>query len=322
MMRRRSFLSAVPLAAWGLPALAQADFPSRPVRLVVPFAPAGAADILGRLLAEHMAPLLGQPVVVENRAGASGHIGAQAVATSPADGHTLVVGTIGIHAAHGAYRKLTYNPATDLAAVTVLGESANVVVVPAASPWRSLADLTAEARAKPGVITYGTAGPGSSVHMVTALYELMAGVRMNHVPYRGSGPALTDLIGAQIQVMFDNLSSAMPHVQSGKLRALAVTGARREKSLPDVPTIAEAGVPGYAAGSWFTLAAPRGTPAAITERLQRDARRALAVPEAASRLEALGIQPVLGTPAETAAFFSSETEKWGRVIRAANLQLD
>jgi tripartite-type tricarboxylate transporter receptor subunit TctC len=303
-------------------ALAQQDYPSRPIRLVVPFPPGGASDILGRLVAERLAPLYGQNVVVENRPGASGHVGAQLVAKSPGDGYTLMVGTIGIHAAYASYRKLAYDPSAELQPILVLGEGANIVLVPAASPYQTFGEFMADAKANPGKINYATAGPGSSVHMVTALFEVMSGARMTHVPYKGSGPALVDLLGGQVQVMFDNLSSGLPHVKSGKARVLAVTSAKRDPKLPEVPTIAEAGLPGYAATSWFTLAAPRAMPAALVDRVNKDVLRALAAPEAAARFDALGIVFTPNTPAEAAAFFKSETIKWNRVIEAANLQLD
>ena len=327
-MKRRSWLSTVSALAVAClgsaasgPAVAQA-FPGKPVRLVVPFAPAGIADILGRILAEPLGQAWGQQIVVDNKPGASGHIGAQQVAQSPGDGSTLLVGTIGIHAAYASYTKLAYKPATDLRPVTVLAEAANVVLVPANSPYKNFGDLVADARANPGKIAYGSAGPGSSIHMVTALFELMSGVRLNHVPYKGSGPALIDLIGGQIGVMFENIGSGMVHIKSGKLRALAVTGAQREPTLPDVPTVAESGVPGYAATSWWTLAAPRGVPVELADRIQQDVRRALSTPQAAARLEASGVRMVANTPAEAASFFASETIKWNKVIEAAKLQLD
>jgi tripartite-type tricarboxylate transporter receptor subunit TctC len=298
------------------------DYPNRPIRLVVPFPPGGATDILGRLLAERLGVLYGQNVVVENRPGASGHVGAQLVAKSPGDGYTLLAGTIGIHAAYASYRKLAYDPAAELQPILVLGEGANIVLVPAASPYGTFAEFMADARANPGKINYASAGPGSSVHMVTALFEVMSGARMTHVAYKGSGPALIDVLGGQIQVMFDNLSSGLPHVRSGKLRVLAVTSAKRDPKLPEVPTIAEAGLPGYSATSWFTLAAPRSMPAALVDKVNKDALRALAAPEAAARFDALGVVFTPNSPAEAAAFFKSETEKWNRVIEAANLRLD
>lgn len=302
-------------------AMAQ-DYPNRAIHIVVPFAPAGATDILGRIVAERLAPMYGQSVVVDNKPGASGHLGAQIVAKSPGDGYTLLVGTIGIHAAYASYRKLAYDPAAELQPIMILGESPNLVLVPANSPYKTLADLLADAKANPGKINYASAGPGSSVHMVTALFELASGTKLNHVPYKGSGPALIDLIGGQVQVMFDNMSSGLPHVQSGKLRVLAVTGPKRDPRLPNVPTVAEAGVPGYSGTSWFTLAAPRSMPAALVEKLNKDVQRAMASPEAAARLDKLGIAFTPNTPEEAAAYFKSETVKWNRVIEAAKLQLD
>jgi tripartite-type tricarboxylate transporter receptor subunit TctC len=302
--------------------VAAQDYPSKPIRIVAPFAPGGAVDILARILAERLGAQYGQTIVVENKPGASGHLGAQFVAKSPADGYTLMVGTIGIHAAYKSYSKLTYDPARELQPIMVIGEAPNVVLVPVNSRYRSFADFLAEARANGGKINYASAGPGSSVHMVTELFQLAIGQRMNHVPYKGSGPALVDLIGGQVDVMFDNLSSGLPQVQGGKLRALAVTGPQRDARLPDVPTVAEAGVPGYSGTSWFTLAAPASTPAALVNKLNQDVALILASPEVVARYDKLGINYSPNTPAEAAAFFRSETAKWNRVIEAAKLQLD
>jgi tripartite-type tricarboxylate transporter receptor subunit TctC len=313
-------LLAVALCASGL-AAAQ-DYPNRPIRLIVPFPPGGASDILGRIVAERLGAAYKQSVIVENRPGASGHVGAQQVAKAPGDGYTLMSGTIGIHAAYASYRKLAYDPAAELQPIMILGESPNIVSVPAASPYRTFAEFLADAKANPGRINYASAGPGSSIHMVTALFEQASGARLTHVPYKGSGPALIDLIGGQIQVMFENFSSGMPHVRSGKLRVLAVTSAMRDARLPEVPTIAEAGVPGYAGTSWFTFAAPRSVPVELIEKLNRDAQRALAAPDAAARLDSLGVTFTPNTPAEAAAFLKSETVKWNRVIEAANIRLD
>jgi tripartite-type tricarboxylate transporter receptor subunit TctC len=298
------------------------DFPNKTIRIVAPFAPGGAVDILARIIAERLGAQYGQSVIVENKPGASGHLGAQFVAKAPADGYTLMVGTIGIHAAYKSYTKLTYDPAKELQPIMVIGESPNIVVVPVNSKYKTFADFLADAKAHPGKINYASAGPGSSVHMVTALFELASGARLNHVAYRGSGPALIDLIAGQVDVMFDNMSSAMPQVQGGKLRVLAVTGAKRDPRFPDVPTIAEAGVSGYAGTSWFTLAAPAGTPAALVEKLNQDVRKVLASPEVQARYQQLGIEYTPNSPAEAAAYFRSETVKWNRVIEAAKLQLD
>jgi tripartite-type tricarboxylate transporter receptor subunit TctC len=298
------------------------DYPNRPIRIVVPFAPAGATDILGRIVAERLAPVYGQSIVVDNKPGASGHLGAQIVAKSPGDGYTLLVGTIGIHAAYASYRKLAYDPATELKPIIILGESPNIVLVPADSPYKTFAEFLADAKANPGKISYASAGPGSSVHMVTALFELASGAKLNHVPYKGSGPALIDLIGGQVQVMFDNMSSGLPHVQSGKLRALAVTGPKRDPRLANVPTVAEAGVPGYSGTSWFSLAAPRSMPTVLVDKLNKDVQRVMASPEAVAHLDKLGVAFTPNTAEDAAAFFKSETVKWNRVIEAAKLQLD
>lgn len=300
---------------------AAAQDSSRPLRLIVPFAPAGAVDILGRIVAERLTAA-GQTVVVENRPGASGHLGAQLVAKAPGDGSTLLVGTIGIHAAYASYRKLAYDPTRDLQPIMILGEAPNIVLVPANSPYQTFAEFLADAKAHPGKINYASAGPGSSVHMVTALFELASGARLNHVPYKGSGPALVDLIGGQVQVMFDNMSSGLPHVKSGKLRVLAVTGPRRDPRLPDVPTVAESGVAGYSGTSWFTLAAPGSMPGPLVEKISRDMQAVLATPEVVARYDRLGMSYTPNTPADAAAFIKSETVKWKRVIDAASLQLD
>jgi len=324
---KRNFLKQVlqglllaTLAGSGV-AMAQ-DYPNKPIRIVAPFAPGGAVDILARIIAERLAPAYGQSVIVDNKPGASGHLGAQLVAKSPGDGYTLMVGTIGIHAAYASYTRLTYSPAKELQPIMIIGEAPNLVLVPANSKYRTFADFLADAKANPGKINYASAGAGSSVHMVTELFQLAIGQRMNHVPYKGSGPALIDLISGQVDVMFDNMSSGMPHVQAGRLRVLAVTGSRREPRLPDVPTISEAGVPGYSGTSWFTLAAPASMPAALVEKLNKDVQRVLASPEVAARYDKLGMNYTPNSPAEAAAFFQSETLKWTRVIEAARLKLD
>lgn len=324
-MKKRSFLKATGagLLAVALPGMGLAqDYPNKTVRIVAPLAPGGAVDILARLIAERLQPLYGQTVIVENKPGASGHLGAQHVARSPADGYTLMVGTIGIHAAYASYSKLNYDPAKELQPIMIIGEASNIVVVPTQSRFKTFADFLAETKAKPAGINYASAGPGSSIHMITELFQLAIGQRMNHVPYKGSGPALADLIGGQVDVMFENMSSGMAHVRGGRLRALAVTGPKRDPRFPDLPTIAEAGVPGFSGTSWFTLAAPAGTPVPLVDKLNRDVQKLLAAPDVAERYNALGMGFTPHTPAEARAFIQSETTKWTRVIEAANLKLD
>jgi len=317
-LARRILLAGVIAAAAGN-CLAQA---AKPIRLVVPNPPGGMTDLLGRVAAEKLSQLYGRPVVVDNRAGASGHVGAQLVAQAAPDGNTLLLGTIGIHAAYSSYRKLAYDPASGLVPVTILAESPNVVMVPAASPYRTFPEFLAAARADPAGLQYATAGPGSSVHMVTALFETASGAKVNYVPYKGSGPAMVDLIGGQVNVMFENLPSGMPQLKSGRVRALAVTGGQRDPRLPDVPTVAEAGLPGYAALSWFTVAAPRGTPPALVEQLSTDLRKAMSTPEVKAQLDEQGATLVLNTPVQARRVIAEETVKWSRVIEATRLQLD
>ncbi len=301
---------------------AQVDFPSKPIRLVVPFPPGGATDVLGRIAARRLGDLYGKSVVVENKPGASGHVGAAEVARSVPDGYTLVAGTIGIHAAHRMYRKLAYSPATDLQPITLLAEQSNLLIVHPGVAAKTVEELVAYAKANPGALNYGSAGPGSSTHMVTELFVLATGVKLTHVPYKGSGPALNDLMGGQIQLIFENFPTALPLVRGGRVRALAVTGARRETVLPEIPTVAETVAPGYAATSWFTLAGPRGLPASLAEKIQSDLKRALSSPEVGEELRAQGIGLVLNTPAEAARFIASETDRWNRVIDAAKIQLE
>jgi tripartite-type tricarboxylate transporter receptor subunit TctC len=298
------------------------DYPNKPIRIVAPLAPGGAVDILARILSERLGALYGQNIIVENRPGASGHLGAQYVAKSSPDGYTLMVGTIGIHAAYASYSKLNYKPAEELQPIMVIGESSNVVVVPTNSKYKNFSDFLSEARLNGGKINYGSAGLGTSVHMVTELFQLAIGQRMNHIPYRGSAPALVDLIAGQVDVMFDNISSAMPHIQSGKLRVLAVTGPKRDPRFPDTPTIAESGLSGYSGTSWFTLAAPAGLHASLVDRLNRDAQKVLLSPEVRTRYNQLGMEVEPNTPAQARAFLAAETIKWNRVIEAAKLQLD
>lgn len=304
-----------------VPAIAQ-DYPAKPIRLVVPNPPGGVTDLLARIVSERLGALYGQPLVVDNKAGASGHLGAQQVAKAAADGYTLLLGTIGIHAAYASYSKLNYDPAAELTTVTILTESPNVVLVPAASPLRSFGELLARAKSDPASLNYATAGPGSSVHMVTALFETTSGARVNYVPYKGSGPAMVDLIGGQVQVMFENLPSGVPHIQSGRVRALAVTGGQRDPRLPTVPTIAESGLPDYRAMSWFTVAVPRGTPKLIVDKLARDLQQVMSVPDVAAQLDKLGNTLVANSPSQAKQFIDDETVKWNRVIKATRLQLD
>lgn len=297
-------------------------FPSKTVRIVMPLAAGGTGDALTRMLAQRLSPMWGQTVLVDNRLGSGGQIGAEIVARAPADGHTLVVGTVGIHAAYGIYTKLTYDPSKDLQPVALLTEVPNIVVVHPSLPARTLKDFLALAKARPGEINFGSAGVGSSTHMAGELFMLMAKVNLTHVPYKGSALALSDLLGGQIHAMFENMSSLPAHLAAGKLRGLAITSKTRWSALPDLPTVAEAGVPGYESTGWFTVAAPSKVPASIIHKLNADVNAVLRSQEMQPRLQGMGMTVLGGSPEQASRFFVSETEKWNKVIRAANIKAD
>ena len=323
-MRRRDLLrqGATLLAAAAVPpaALAQ-SFPSRPIRLVVTFPTGGAPDILARLLAEHAQ--LGQPVVVDNRPGAGGNIGADAVAKAPPDGHALVLGTVGTHAINGAlYAKMPYDMVRDFAPVSLLASTPNLLVVNNDLPVRSVQELVAYGRANPNRLSYGSPGIGTSIHVSGELFRTMTGINMTHVPYKGRQMAIPDLVGGQIQLMFDNMPSALPMVREGKLRALGQTGAQRSPAAPEVPTIAEQGLPGFEATSWFALFAPAGTPRAVVDRLNAEVRRIFGLSEVRDKLATLGLEPAPSSPEALAAYQAAEVRKWAKVVKDADIRVE
>ena len=300
-----------------------ADFAaSRPVRIIVPVSPGGSADVMARIMAQALTPMWGQQVVVESRTGAGGHIAGEMVARSPGDGHTILFGTIAIHAAAAMYQRLTYDPARDLAGAVLLVEVPFVVITHPAVPFRSLAELVAAAKARPGQVTFGSAGNGTSTHMAGELFQLVAAAPLQHVPYRGSSQAMNDLIAGTINMMFENLPTVPPASADGRVRALALTATARAPQLPEVPTTAEAGLPEFVANAFFTLAVPASTPAPLLEALNRDLRAALFQPATHERLVGLGTTPRGLTVPELRAYFAAETQRWTRVIRAANLRAD
>ncbi|MBB1602714.1 tripartite tricarboxylate transporter substrate binding protein [Variovorax sp. UMC13] len=326
--KRRTFVLATVAAAGALSlaplaAQAQAAFPSKPITIIVPFSAGGTTDILARVVGLHMGTDLGQPVVVDNRAGAGGNIGGQAAARANPDGYTLFMGTVGTHAINQSlYKKMPFDPIKDFAPLSRVAMVPNLLVVNPGQPYKSVKELIAYGKANPGKINFGSSGNGSSIHLSGELFKQMTGVDMQHVPYRGSAPAVSDLLGGQISVMFDNMPSAIQHVKGGKLRALAVTTAKRSPALPDVPTIAEAGVPGYEATSWFGLLAPAGTPAPIVAKLNAAILKALADPEVKKKLAEQGAESHGEKPEEFAAFIKSETAKWGKVVKESGASLD
>jgi tripartite-type tricarboxylate transporter receptor subunit TctC len=299
---------------------AQGDYPSRPVRIVVPSPPAGGTDIIGRVLAQHFSKAFGQQFFVENKAGAGNMIGIEAVARAAPDGYSLLMvpSTLALNSV--LYRKVPYDPVRDFAPITLAATAPNILIVNPSLPAKSLAELIALAKQKPGGLSYGTPGIGTSPHMAMELLKSMAGIDLQHVPYRGTAPALTDVIGGQLAAMFSNALTARPQIDSGRVRALAVSGPQRLAALPSIPTVAEAGVPGYEAMQWYGLLAPAGTPAAVVSRLNAEALKALRSDEMKERLALDGAEPVGTTAAEFGALIKSELEKWAGVARAANIE--
>ena len=327
-MKRRSTLSfaaallfaAAPLMS--APAVAQDNWPAaKPIKLVVPFAAGGTSDILGRLVAEKLQAALKQTVVVENRGGAGGVLGADVAAKSPADGYTLLLGTIASHAINPALRsKMPYDAVKDFAPVILLGSIPNVLIVGANQPYKSVKDVIAAAKAKPDTIGFATAGQGSSQHMSGELFKQLAGAELTHIPYKGSAPAIQDVIGGQVPMSFETVTVALPHIQSGKVRALAVTSAKRSPALPDTPTLQEAGVKGFDVASWQAIYAPAGTPPAIVQRLNAEIEKIVAMPDVKAKFETLGLQHSPNTPAEFAAFNKAEVAKWTKVVKDGNVK--
>ncbi len=307
---------------------AQTSWPTKPVKIVVPFAPGGTTDILARAVAPELSRAFGQQFVVENRAGAGGNLGAEVVAKSPADGYTLLMGTVGTHGINKAlYERMPFDPQKDFAPITLVAGVPNVMVMNTdkakALGINSVADFIRVAKTQPGKLNMASSGNGTSIHLAGELFKSMSGTFMVHFPYRGSGPALLDLIGGNMDVMFDNLPSSMPHIKSGKLKALAVTSAQRSTALPDVPTIEEAGkLKGFEASSWFGLLAPAGTPPEVVNRLQQEVAKALNSPAIKERLQAQGAIPSGNSPAEFAKLIDSEIKKWAQVVKVSGAKVD
>lgn len=320
IVQRAALFVLLALSAAGV---AAQPYPSKPIRLVVPFPAGGTTDILAREVGQRLSLSLGQPVVIDNRPGAAGNIGSELVAKSVPDGYTLLMATVGTHAINpNLYARIPYDHVKDFAPVVLVASVPNVLEVTPSLPVNSVADLIKLAKEKPGQINFASSGSGTSIHLSGELFKTMAGVDMTHVPYKGSAPAITDLIGGQVQVMFDNLPSSLPQIKAGKLRAIAVTSAQRAPALPDIPTIAESGLPGFEATSWFGIVAPAGTPPAIIARINADVNQWLQSPEAKEKLLAQGAVAAGGSPEQFAAYIQAETEKWGRVVKASGAKVD
>ena len=320
-LTRRSLASLIAVAACLPFAAAAQEWPAKPIRIVVPFAAGGTSDILARALGERLQAALKQTVIIDNKAGAGGVIGADSVAKSAPDGTTFLLGTIASHAINPVLNpKMPYDAAKDFAPVILLGSISNVLLVGADQPYRNVKELIAAVKAKPGM-PFASAGQGSSQHMSGEAFRLLAGVELTHVPYKGSAPAIQDVIGGQIPMSFETATVALPHIQSGKVRALAVTSAKRSKVLPDTPTLQEAGVAGFDVSSWQALYAPAGTPAAIVKRLNAEIEKIIAEPEMKARMDGLGLDHSPNTPEQFTAFGQSELVKWAKIVKDGNVKL-
>jgi tripartite-type tricarboxylate transporter receptor subunit TctC len=298
-------------------------FPSKPIKIVVTFPLGGAPDILARLLGSKMQENWGQPVIVDNRAGAGGNIGADYVAKSPADGYTVVMGTVGTHAINASlYSKMPYDPVRDFAPVILVAQTPNLLVVNPAVPAKTVQELIDYAKASPGKVFFGSPGVGTSIHVSGELFNTMAGVKTVHVPYKGRQFAIPDLLAGQIQMMFDNMPSALPLAKEGKLRALAVTSARRHPAAPEIPTMSESGLPGFDATSWFAVYAPAGTPADVVAKLNGEFNRIMTLADVKEKLAGIGLDVAGGSPEALGAYTRSELAKWAKVVRESGAKAD
>lgn len=298
------------------------NYPAKPVRIVVPFPPGGPADVLGRMFADKLQGLWGQPVLVDNRAGAAGNVGSEVVAKSAPDGYTVLLAASS-HVTNAAlYAKLAYDPIRDFMPISQVAYYPLVLVTHPSLPVASLGDLIAYAKASPGKLTFASAGSGTPTHLTAELFGAVAGIRFLHVPYKGAAPATNDLLGGQVQAMFNNPVSSLPHVRSGQLRGLATTGAQRSPAAPELATVAELGFPGFEAGTWFALLGPAGMPKEIAAKVSADAIAVLKMADVRARLAAQGVEPVGTTPEQLLAIMNADLEKWTRVIRAANIKPD
>ena len=326
MHTKRHLLALLALAGLGLTAHAQSaatDWPNKPIRWVVPFPPGGAMDAIARTLGEKAAKPLGQPFVIENKPGAGGNIGADFVAKQPGDGYTMMITSIGMATNKPLYGKLNYDPVKDFAPVSLLAVVPNVLVTNATQPnIKTVADVLQAAKAAPGKLTYASAGNGTSIHLAGEVFTSLGKVDMLHVPYKGSGPAISDLLGGQVNYMFDSITSARPHIQSGKLRALGVTTATRSKALPNVPTIAEAGLPGYEVSPWFAVFMPASTPPAIVKKMNAVLVETMKQPEVVARFDSIGAEVVGSTPEALAKHLDQESARWTKLITERGIRLD
>jgi len=320
-LHRRSVLAALAATPWAASVRAQ-DFPSKPLRIIVPFSPGGAVDGPMRAIAEQMGRRLKQQVIVENRPGAGATIGSEAVAKSPPDGYTLLLASQTNAISATLYSKLAFQPIDDFAGISLLGREPGVLVVHPSLPVDNVAELVALAKKDPGKLNYASSGNGSGQHLFMAMFAAMSGIQLTHVPYKGSGQAVTDLLAGTVPMAMPGAAAMVKHIRAGKLRALATTGRNRAAQLPDVPTLAESGIPGYEANVWFGIIAPAGTPAPVVARLNSEISRIIKKPEIHKRLTDMGLTPIDGSPVQFQKVIDQEKDKWGEVIKKSNLKLD
>ena len=322
MQRITRTIAALALAMLASGAHAQA-WPAKPIKWVVPFAPGGTTDILARTIGDKLAIALGQPVIIENKPGAGGGVGADYTAKAPADGYTIMGGTISTHAINASlYKSLPYDPVKDFAPITLIARVPNMLVVNPDVPAKNVAELITLMKASPAKYTFASSGNGTSQHLSGELFKTMAGVEMQHIPYKGSPPALQDVVGGQVTMTFDNITTAWPLAKGGKLRALAVTTAKRSSVAPEVPTLAESGLAGYEVGSWQGVFAPAGTPPEIVKRLNAEIVKIIRMPDVNEKLTALGAEPVGNTPEEFGALVRAEVGKWAEVVKKSGAKVD
>jgi tripartite-type tricarboxylate transporter receptor subunit TctC len=318
----RLAIALLAFSLWPITATAQ-GYPAKSIRFIVPFPPGGGNDTIARLIGQKLTAATGQQVLVDNRPGAGGAIGAEAAAKSPADGYTMFLAGVATHGINpNLRRKIPYDPLKDFDAVSLVASAPLLVVVHPSLPIKSVKQLVALAKARPGQINYASNGAGGSSHLAVELFNMMSGTKMTHIPYKGLAPALTDLLSGEVQVMFSSAVAMLPQVKAGKLRAIAMTGARRSPAIPDIPTVAEAGVPGYETGSWYGIVVPAGTPKAAIDRLSKEIIAIVRAPEITGRLNDEAVIPVGSTPAEFTAHIKNELARWAKTIKQAGLALE
>ena len=321
-LNRRQLL-ALSTVAISLPAFSQAGYPSKPITVLVPFAAGGTTDILGRLVARHLATRLGGTVIVDNKPGAGGGVGAGMVAKAAGDGHTLLMGTIGTHAINQyLYKKMAYDPSKDFAPISLVAMVPNVLVVHPSLPVKSVKELIAYAKANPDKVTYGSAGNGTSIHLAGDLFEKAAGIKLSHIPYKGSNPALMDALAGNVDLLVSSLPSAMGQIKAGKLRPLAVTSAKRSSSLPDVPTVAESGFKDFDVSTWYGVFAPAGTPAAVVTTVNAEINKLLATADMKAAIQAQGAEPEAMSPAQLGNLLKKEYTQWKGIVEASGAKIE